>query len=192
MIKTISPRLLRRLAMSYIPPAPTLWWELAAFCLRVFLFNVAVRRETKKLLALSFLLPIISAKNYSVCLSVSCFRIIGLIFLFCLQRYDKEMTYAAIAKERWKFLTIFEEKKCFCGENIRFGCNARLQMSAAKAHESSTATQERFQVSSMAVRYFRHLYGFPIYQILKFSSKKEKRGLHPREKKRTRRKEVYR
>ena len=90
--------------------------------------------------------------------------------------------------------------------------------------KSGTAMQEPFQVSSMAVRYFRHLcvrqalkpifrralqpvflpvvqpalerwrqaaYGFPIYQILKFSSKKEKRGLHPREKKRTRRKEVY-
>lgn len=65
--------------------------------------------KTEKPQALSLIAELSQQYINNVRLSVSCIRFIGLIFLFRLQRYDKEMTFAAAVKERSGFI----------GDNLR-------------------------------------------------------------------------
>lgn len=63
------------------------------------------------------------------------------------------MIYAAAAKERSGFIgDNLKKHSIFAVKNLS-GCYARFVMSTTNAHESSTAVQEPFQVSSMAVLY---------------------------------------
>ena len=85
-----------------------------------------------------------------------CIRFIGLIFLFRLQRYDKELTYAAAAKERSGFIGDNLRKNSIFAVKIEItaaNCDTHLALSSRQSAKPATAMQEPFQVSSMAVLY---------------------------------------
>lgn len=106
--------------------------------------------------ALSLIAELSQQYINNVRLSVFCIRFIGLIFLFRLQRYDKEMTYAAIAKERSGFIGDNLRKSSIFAVKIEItaaNCDTHLALSSRQSAKPATAMQEPFLVSSMAVLY---------------------------------------